>query len=82
MQAIIEPSLVNFSRARNAEIDCKFNSDVKTIAWAITLEAEVQEDPLLMVAAEILLKEYVPAGRWLSCYVCYAAGDDNIYPIE
>jgi hypothetical protein len=82
MQAIIEPRLIDFSRSFNADIDCKFNSTVTTIAWAIKLEAEMKEDPLLTIAAEILLKDYVPAERVLSCYSGYAAGDDNIYPIE
>ena len=80
MQMILPPGLIDFSRANNTAIDCKFSSVVNSLAIAISMEAEVKEYPLLTVAAEILLKDYIPSERLLSCYVGYAAGDDNIYP--
>ena len=79
---IIQPSLIEFSRARNADIDCKFNSTVRTIGWAIKFNTEVRENPLHTIAAEILMREYVPSDKLLSCYYGYANGDDNLYPIE
>lgn len=77
----IHPALLQFSHDLNHESDRTFNQTVKAAAWAIYYETEIEAGPI-KVAAEILLKEYVPLSTQYSCYSGYGQGDDNLYPIE
>lgn len=65
---------------RNKDHDCNFNRTVISKMHAISFAVETEAD-LMTVAAEIMLRDYVPAATTVSSYAGYGQGDDNIYPI-
>lgn len=80
MITFIEMSeLLEFSRDLNTE-RCDFPNDVHREGWR-SLYEPTETPTLLSVAADILVKDYVPSSTMFSFYAGYAAGDPQLYPI-
>lgn len=67
--------------SQNTDLDCTFVKDCRNLALGIELGAEI-EISLLSIAAEILLKEYVPlqlkyASNNALHYSCYVHPSTN-----
>jgi hypothetical protein len=77
----IEPRLIEFSRTLNTELSCTFRDETSRVAWSRNYQFETpKEDAMIGIAADILMKDYVPTPILFSYYSGWADGDDQLYP--